>query len=383
MSSNKSARLYEEFQKQKRLKSYESYPMRRFHATQLSHYEGTDEEITDGSRSRTTKEGFPRPLDILNQCNKSVSNKLPLPLEIIDLVFAFLSPLDLHAARSTCRTWWDHIMGNSWILQKSLEHAGTQGTKDACRKLGQTSQQYLEWLSRQLDIEVNLKLQSGFNEITSGSNSMDHRQLELHFVSKLENYYEASNSGAPLEQDRKGFLSAYFWATGSLLALLLREPTNLTHGSTDKLLIYHLFESGRPECIGHIPCREGRSIIYYIKPYDDSSITLPKGECCLEIKIDDEILHVLYGGRRAFSNSESSLWLELWNPPSTLSSPSDALISKTLSKSDYDIQERFPSEPYESARAKAINCLKRGWDILVDPIIDAVCTTRLIPSSSY
>ena len=384
MTFEKGVRLYEEFLKQKRLKSYESYPMRKFHATQLSHYGGTGEEIADGSKSRKTKKGFPRPVDKMYQGNESVSNKLPLPLEIIDLVFAFLSPLDLHAARSTCRTWWNHIMGNSWILQKSLEHASTQGIKDACYKPGHTSQQDLEWLSRQLDIEVNLKLQSGFNKGTSGPNSMHHRQFELRFIYRPGPPFDAPSPGAELEQERTGFLSVYFWAAGSLIALLVREPisTNLTYGSIDKLLIYHIFESGRPEYVGHIPCRQGRSMIDCIKRYDDSSITLPKGECCLEIKVDDEILHVLYGGRRAFSNSESTLWLELWNPPSTHCSPSHALVSKTLSKRDFDVQEDFSSEPHESARAKVINDLKREWDLLADPIIDAVCTIRLRSSSS-
>ncbi|MCJ1394895.1 hypothetical protein MMC18_007775 [Xylographa bjoerkii] len=78
-------------------------------------------------------EGFdfhdPYPLSpqaYLNQYGISLTNKastdrvMALPIEIKDQVLAYLSVMDLDAARFACKTWWVYITANVWLLRTVL-----------------------------------------------------------------------------------------------------------------------------------------------------------------------------------------------------------------------------------------------------------------------
>lgn len=60
---------------------------------------------------------------------------LGLPTEVSDLIFSYLTPAALDAARHTCWRWRKYILRNNWVLSSVLDGSYAINTRDLLKKL--------------------------------------------------------------------------------------------------------------------------------------------------------------------------------------------------------------------------------------------------------
>ena len=299
--------LYEKFKREKSITTSAAYPALLFHPT----YSTLASE------------------DVLEKFQHSVSAEpphpdgLPLPCEIIDLIFSRLSLLNLDAARSTCRTWRSYIMNSSFILRTALSSGSAI---DVDRQTAHSSLSSLRLLGRQLDLEVKamLKPDSVKGLKSAASWRLQFRRIDLDF--------RGSNSSNPgnSESDSRTWqelLSACYCTEDNLIVLLVRNSAwrASTVVSIHKLEVYCLLETGRPIHVTSIPYLRGGARVEYARTCDD--ILSPGSEVkkCLEIRVDEDVVQVRYWARDAFEKGESPFYLEyeLTPIPSSKSEESD------------------------------------------------------------
>ena len=346
ITSNEKIRLlYEKFEKEKNIHMFTTYSALLFHPTYPA---------------LSTEEIQPSMLHGL----------LPLPYEIIDLILSDLSPLDLHAARSTSKTWWSYIMNSSFIL-KSVLVSGSDAIMSP--QIAQSPSADLRLLRRQLDKQIRCSLDSySIRNKLVGAWQARFRRMNLDFSGCRMPNMEVLETRSRTQESELTFLSLCYCQEDNMIILLVREtaPTHSSSPHVYKLEVYHLLQSKRPIRIGSIPYPPGGTKVRYIQSYDDASSSRSRMKKCTEIQVDKDVICIRYWARSSFRKDESPFALEYESLPGT----SDESEGPELRNPGTLGNQRQALREYNESNEKGDSSgSSEHWELLLDPMIDNVC----------
>lgn len=221
---------------------------------------------------------------------------LHLPAELFALVFSFLSPAALDAARCVCRTWRIKIMSDTWILSSVL------GPNEALAAIGSSGQQ--QQTGRALHRSLLKKLDSesalvdAFEHPDSWRTRFRERKIEFHlphhkYIDKHFMYNPA-------------FTSVKLSDTADFVAFMINERPSPDHGCT--LLFYHLGLTGRPIYVGSTQYSKSR-IPLLVPRIQDMVVNRLSRAWVIKLKIGLNIASYLVTSSEAFAKDDDEFKL--------------------------------------------------------------------------
>ena len=257
-------------------------------------------------------------LDEVGIITKHIANSqdriMDLPGEIINLIFAPLSPAALDAMRFTCKAWWMRIMGDVSLLRSVLAPSSMKRTELAPDSRRPDQATRLRQLAAQLGRQ---------SKIANASSSRDcwrlhYQRVDMKFtVPPLQLPPLAPPGFVPVERF-EAIVAAKYWPPGDLLVLLVKQKPEVTQPGLDdtacppRLLLYTFFSSVSPVHVGVISCFEDSTTFEinhgYWRTYSTAQLD---STTCLEIVLDKEIICASFTIQPGFERFESPFKLEI------------------------------------------------------------------------
>ena len=281
---------------------------------------------------------------------KSDDRIMVLPGEVINLIFAHLSPAALDAMRYTCKAWWIRIMGDVWLLRSVLGPCSIDRTDLAQGDRSPDPVKRLRQLAVQLDRQ---------SKITHASSRQDcwrthYQRVDTTFVVpplQLPHYVPWVFVAYQFD----AIVAAKYWSPGDLLVLLVKQKTKLAQSIFDitpcpqpaRLLLYTFSSSTQPLHIGVIPCSQDSTTLE-INHGDFRANPEIRTDCttCFEIVLDKEVIYASLTSRSSFGECVSPFKLEVIDSfgessisRSIRSIGDELIINEQLTYKDKDIWE--------------------------------------------
>lgn len=228
---------------------------------------------------------------------------LRLPAELSALVFSFLSPASLDAARCVSRAWRIRIMSDTWVLSSVLE---SKESLAAIRLSGQETGGALHRsLLKKLDCESALV--AIFEHPDTWRTRFRERKIEFHMPH--HQYIE--------EYPHRPYTDQYFMSvkldeTAEFVAFMINEP------STDRvctLLFYRLGLSGQPLYVGSTQYPKS-GVSSPVPTIQDMVVDRLSRAWIIRLKIGINIVSYLVTGTDAFGKDDDEFKLLSLGSPS-------------------------------------------------------------------
>lgn len=183
---------------------------------------------------------FNQSTSVQGTCPLSGRSQHELPLEIIQQIFGYLSPLDFNAARHSCRTWMRASLDVNIIKVMLIRGGWSNDTKTTCAATESQAWPYSRYLSRQCALMAGWT-GNGFDHTAAIAEASNIDLTELsngYDVSNGEQYggllYSISNCGDFVLIARDTLVEVYgLWAGTLLLVNRLVCPRRVLCMSMD------------------------------------------------------------------------------------------------------------------------------------------------------
>lgn len=221
---------------------------------------------------------------------------LRLPAELYALVFSFLSPAALDAARCVSRAWRIKIMSDTWILSSVLE---SKQSLAAIRSSGQETGRALHRsLLKKLDSESALT--ATFEHPDTWRTRFRERKIEFHMP-----HHHFIDKYPHRRHTDQYFMSVKLSETAEFVAFMINEPST-DHVCT--LLFYRLGLSGQPVYVGSTQYPKS-GISTPVPTIQDIVVDRLSRAWIIRLKIGVNVVSYLVAGTDAFGKDDDEFKL--------------------------------------------------------------------------
>ena len=307
---------------------------------------------------------------------KSNDRMMDLPGEVINLIFANLSPAALDAIRYTCKAWWIRIMGDVTLLKSVLGPCSIDRTDLTVGDRSPDQATQLRQLAVQLDRQ---------SKITHALSRRDcwrshYQSVDMTFALPLVQLPDFTPPGMVHTESFVAILAAKYWSPGDLFVLLVRRrlelacymydstaypPQMLFYTFSSGLLLYTFSSSLQPLYVGSISCSNDSTTLEINHGYLRTNPKIQaESTTCFEIVLDKEVIYASLTSQSSFGECASPFKIEVIN----------SVAESSVFRSVRPIGDEFIINEQLTYKDKSI------WELLMGLYIPTVGATLCLSS---
>ena len=247
---------------------------------------------------------------------KSDDRIMVLPGEVINLIFAHLSPAALDAMRYTCKAWWIRIMGDVWLLRSVLGPCSIDRTDLAQGDRSPDPVTRLRQLAVQLDRQ---------SQITHASSHQDcwrihYQRVDITFVVPTLQLSHFDPRAFVDAEPFEAIIAAKYWSPGDLIVFLVKRKSEVAQSNFDdtayppRLVFYTFSSSTRSLYVGTTSCSKDSNTLgidhgYMYFRTDPEFQT--DSTTYFKIVLDKEVIYASFKSQSGFGGCASPFKLEV------------------------------------------------------------------------